>query len=50
MNKIEHVYQTFRTRHGVLDSIRFTARQLALSPLMVASSLGLSDVYIRSRS
>jgi len=47
---LAYLYNEFRKDHGILDSIRFTARELGMKPLNVANELGLVDYYLEHRS
>jgi hypothetical protein len=49
-NIIAQTYAYFRLNHGVLDSIRFTARDLGMKPIDVARQLGLVDYFLEHRS
>ena len=41
-------YELYRTKFGVLDSIRFMARETGRKPIEVARLLGLADYFLRS--
>jgi hypothetical protein len=47
---LESIYEGHRATHGVLDSIRFTARATGLAAIEVARLLGLTDHFLGSRS
>ena len=50
MRKASDIYAEFRKIHGVLDSIRFTARELGVAAIDVASELGLASYFMEHRS
>jgi hypothetical protein len=49
MANVRSVYEVYRLHHGVMDSIRFTARDYSVSALDVARELGLASYFISHR-
>jgi len=47
--RIAETYQAHRVQHGVLDSIRFTARDLGMSSVQVARELDLTKYFLEHR-
>jgi hypothetical protein len=44
---VEEVYNQYRAKYGVMDAIRFVAQDFSQPAFDVASTLGLSNYFIR---
>jgi hypothetical protein len=40
------IYAGYRAKHGIMDSIRFTAKDMGVKPIDAARELGLADAFI----
>jgi hypothetical protein len=48
--EITDLYNEHRLTHGVMDSIRFTARDLQMAPVDVARRLDLTAYFLEHRA